>query len=298
MKEQQKTEMKVGLTVLMALIIILFGFSYFKNWGVGQTGDVIRIHFPTSSGLQEGDAVSVNGVRAGEIVAVRLQGDGVLVDAAMHRDFHVSIDAVPTIQMLELMGGKKIEIRQGTAPQFADTLTVLEGRVDPDISGALSFVGDLEGDIRELQMQTDSLLRNLNGIVGDREFIGSIKQTAENLRVISEDTRTFIHGNSANFEQLTHDLSRLLATADTLSRELKPGIVSGVEKAGSVLEKTDTLVSSINEILAEMRESRGMLHTIIYDTTLVRRLDETLNKLDTLTAIIINGEFRTNVSLF
>jgi phospholipid/cholesterol/gamma-HCH transport system substrate-binding protein len=298
MREQQKTEIKVGLTVLVALIVIIFGFSYFKNWGVGDGGDLIRMRFSSSAGLQEGDQVTINGVRAGEVVAVRLDGGGVLVDASLLDGMHVSADAHPVIQMLELMGGKKIDIHQGSASGRADTSVVLDGRVDPDISGALSFVGDMEGDLKSMQRQADTLLRNLNGIVGDRELIASIRQTAENLQAISTDTRAYLRDNRSNLEQLTGDLAHLVTTADTLITEMRPGMVSSLDRAGGVIEKTDSLVTTIHDILSEIRQSKGLLHSVVYDTALVGRLDSTLDKLNRITDIIINGEFKTNVSLF
>lgn len=298
MKEEQRNEIKVGLTVIAGLLVLLFGFSVFKNWSIGKDQYELRMHFPQSSGLQRGDQVSVNGVRCGEVADVRLENGGVLVTALIESDVVVHQDAVPVIQMLELMGGKKIDIRQSSSGAPADAGFVLRGRVDPDIAGALGVLGQAEGDITSITAQTDSLLRSLNAVVGDKALISSVKETVANLHAITGDLRGYVSRNDDKLDRITGNLLRLTDRADTLLADLQPRIGTGIDKAETVLGNTDSLVTDVRSLLAEIRDSRGLLHTALHDTTLVRRIDAMLVKLDSLSSIIINGEFRTRVSLF
>lgn len=298
MKEEQRNEIKVGLTVIAGLLVLLFGFSVFKNWSIGKDQYELRMHFPQSSGLQRGDQVSVNGVRCGEVADVRLENGGVLVTALIESDVVVHQDAVPVIQMLELMGGKKIDIRQSSSGAPADAGFVLRGRVDPDIAGALGVLGQAEGDITSITAQTDSLLRSLNAVVGDEALISSVKETVANLHAITGDLRGYVSRNDDKLDRITGNLLRLTDRADTLLADLQPRIGTGIDKAETVLGNADSLVTDVRSLLAEIRESRGLLHTALHDTTLVRRMDAMLVKLDSLSSIIINGEFRTRVSLF
>ncbi|MCZ7554957.1 MAG: MlaD family protein [Bacteroidia bacterium] len=298
MKDHSKNEVKVGLTVIAGLLILLLGFSVFKNWSVGKAQYEIRMHFPTSSGLQAGDQVSVNGVRAGAVSAVELQNGGVLVTALIDQSIEVYREATPVIQMLELMGGKKIEIRQGGSGSPADASFVIQGTVDPDIAGALGALGAVQGNIQNISVQADSLLRSINSVMGDKEFIASLKETVTNLHALSGELRSYATRNGANLDRLTGNLTTLTSRADTLLAELPPRLGRTLDNTDRLLGQGDTLLGDVRSLLTDIRDSRGLLHSVVFDTALVRRFDGMLIKLDSLSNIIINGEFTTNISLF
>lgn len=298
MKEQQRNEIKVGLTVVTGLLILLAGFTVFKDWSIGRSEYRLQVHFPHSAGLESGDQVSVNGVRSGKVASVELENGGVLVTALIESDVQVYRDARPVIQMLELMGGKKIEIRQGIDGTPVGPDDVLVGSVDPDIAGALGLLGEMKGDVQDIATQSDSLLRNLNAVVGDRRFIGSLKETAANLHALSAELRIYMERNSENINDLTVNLASLTGRVDTMLFELRPAVEGSLEKSDRVLTGADSLITDVRGLLREVRDSRGMLHAAIHDTSLVGRMDRMLMKFDTLASILIEGEFNTNIDLF
>jgi phospholipid/cholesterol/gamma-HCH transport system substrate-binding protein len=297
-KEQQRNEIKVGLTVVVGIAILFLGFSTFKDWSVGADEYVIVMRFPSSAGLSIGDQVSVNGVRAGKIESVELLDGGVEVHARMPRSVEIKRNALPVIQMLELMGGKKVEIRQGNeGPALADG-EVLHGRVDPDIAGALGMLGGMEGSVENLTAQADTLLRGMNGIVGDEAFVASLKSTVANLHTVSEDLRSYLRRNNRNIDALTENFVSLTGRVDTMLAELQPALGGSLKKSDRLLGNADSLVTEVRTVIDEIQGSRGMLNTILHDTTFVHRMDMMLDKLDTLTRVILDGELKVNVDIF
>ncbi|MBR9974766.1 MAG: MCE family protein [Bacteroidetes bacterium] len=297
-KDQQKNEIKVGLTVLIGVSLLLYGFATFKDWSVGADEYLLRMHFPTSAGLAVGDQVTVNGVRAGKVETVSLLNGGVEVYALIDADVEVRRDARPVIQMLELMGGKKIEIRQGSEGPTLAQGEILAGTVDPDIAGALGLLGDMQGNVRDIGTQADSLLRGINAVVGDKEFIAALKQSVVNLHAVSAELRSYVSRNSGNLDLLTRNMVALSSRVDTMLTELRPLASNSLKKTDRVLGNADSLVTELRGIAGEIRDSRGLLHTVLHDTSFVRRLDNMLLKVDTLSRIIIDGEFKVDVSLF
>ena len=185
MKEERSNEIKVGITVIGGVVLVLLGFSIFKEWSLASGNPVLLMRFEHSAGLQVGDPVSINGVKAGKVLAVNLDGAGVLVQAEIQKQYVVTQGAVPTIQMLELMGGKKIEIRQGSGATPLDPSMELRGFVDPDIAGALTLLGSLQSKVDSLIFKGSALLDNANAIVGDAELVSAMKETVGHLRAIS-----------------------------------------------------------------------------------------------------------------
>ena len=71
MKDQRKTEIKVGITVLLGLIIFLWVLGWAKNWTVNSQRKEIIVEFSSVAGLEVGDPVTINGVRKGYDTAIR-----------------------------------------------------------------------------------------------------------------------------------------------------------------------------------------------------------------------------------
>jgi phospholipid/cholesterol/gamma-HCH transport system substrate-binding protein len=297
-KDERKNEIKVGLTVVAGLLILLFGFSIFKNWTFGKAQYEIHMHFASSSGLQAGDQVTVNGVRAGTVTSVTLRNGGVLVTAMIDQNVDVYRDGRPVIQMLELMGGKKIDIMQSAAGDLVDSGFIMQGRVDPDIAGALGALGDMQGSIQSIGTQADTLLRNANSVLGDQQFIAALKEAVLNLQAVSGELRGYVSRNSGNLDRLTVNLTALSTRADTMLEQLQPRLLTTLDKTDRLLGSADTLAGDIRSLLADVRDSRGLLHTAVFDTTLAQRFDAMLLKLDSISSIIINKEFTTKISLF
>ena len=67
MKDQRKTEIKVGVTVILGLLIFLWIYGWAKNFTVNSHRKEISVEFASVSGLSEGDPVTINGVKKGYV---------------------------------------------------------------------------------------------------------------------------------------------------------------------------------------------------------------------------------------
>lgn len=297
MKEQRSNEIKVGITVIVGVILLLLGFSIFKEWTLTGGNSRYAFRFPSSAGLQVGDPVSINGVKSGKVVDVALDGgEGVLVHAELEEGAVIAQGAYPTIQMLELMGGKKIEIRQGGGAPH-DPSVELRGGVDPDIAGAFAVLGTLQTKVDTLATKAGTLLDNANAIVGDAEMVAAIKESVGHLRVISSDMRTLLGANRDEINEIATTLARVSRRTDTLLAELRPRLDRGLGSAERLAGRADTLLGDVQSLVGEIRDSRGLLHTVLHDTTFVRRFDNTLLRVDSVLNIIMDGQLKIRLRL-
>ncbi len=296
-KNRRTSEIAVGITVIAGIVILLFGFSVFKEWSVSRDLDVISIRFPTSSGLQVGDPVFMNGVKVGGVLTVSITGNTVLVTAEVDRSTHLASDAVPVIQVLELMGGKKIEIRQGTSPTPMDYSSVIEGRVDPDFGSALGLLGTVQGNITDLGNNANTLLVNANNLIGDKALVADLKATVANLHTISTDVRSLLKENRSDAERLVDNLVRLSSRTDTLLSTLEPRITRSLDQAGRTMTQVDTLLAGVHAVVRDIRDSRGLVYKALHDTTMNTRIDAMLAKLDSLASHILDGQMRIKIRL-
>jgi ABC-type transporter Mla subunit MlaD len=100
-----KPELKVGLSVVAAALIVWLVIWWAKDVRVGQRS--LNILFPNVSGLQIGDPVTVHGMRAGKVESIQILQNGVNVTASISPDIKLYRNASAKLLMLELMTGKK-----------------------------------------------------------------------------------------------------------------------------------------------------------------------------------------------
>ena len=76
----RRTDIQVGITVLVALGILLWGVTWLKEFSLARKQRVWIVHFPQTGGLAAADEVQVNGIRLGDVRDVALVPDGVIVN--------------------------------------------------------------------------------------------------------------------------------------------------------------------------------------------------------------------------
>lgn len=296
MKETRRNEITVGLTVLAGLVILAVGMTTFKECSYSQAEQRLRMRFPESAGLQVGDIVTFNGVKSGRVDNITLEQYSVLVDAVLDDPVMVTVDARPVIQMLELMGGKKIEIRQGVGRPSTDQ-DVLQGSVDPDISGALGMLGEIRGDVKTMTRDASSLLATAGRELSDTVLYADLRSTVSNVRSITNDMRHLLRMHAADITHISRNAVNITAKTDSLIDMLSPRIDASLGSAQQVMLETDSLVSDLRAMIADVRSSRGLFNAAVYDTTLVSRLTRMMERVDTLTSVIVDGQMRIKIRL-
>jgi phospholipid/cholesterol/gamma-HCH transport system substrate-binding protein len=67
MKKQKKAELKVGITVIVGIIILLWVLGWAKNFSFNSDEKFLSISFDNVAGLSVGDFVSVQGIKTGYV---------------------------------------------------------------------------------------------------------------------------------------------------------------------------------------------------------------------------------------
>src|SRR5580765_7997066 len=106
----RRTEIQVGLTVLVALAVLLWGVTWLRDMSLQRKVHVWHVRFPQTGGLSASDEVQVNGMRKGDVAGVKLQGDHVIVDLALDTDVRLTTDSRVAIRNVGMMGEKVIAV--------------------------------------------------------------------------------------------------------------------------------------------------------------------------------------------
>jgi phospholipid/cholesterol/gamma-HCH transport system substrate-binding protein len=287
MKDQRKTEIKVGITVLLGVIICLWIFGWAKNFSLTPTENIVKVKFNNTSGLEIGDAVTVNGVRKGFVEDLKIEGENVIVTLKVDNNIQLKEDARFAISMLDLMGGKKVEISPGTSQNEIDYNKTQEGLFYADVPQVMSMVGSFQDDFTSTISDIKITLTSLNNYLTDQQLNQDIKSSMSNLSEVTKKLNTLIDENRTSLKQLTSNTAELTEEAKKFLETNKEKMNSSIDELRSVLKNTDSLIVNLNKFTDEMNAKQNNLGKIIYDEKIYEDLAQSLKQLNELTKLML-----------
>ena len=289
MKDQRKTEIRVGVTVVIGLIVFLWILGWAKNFSFVSNEREIKVEFNNVAGLEIGDNVTVNGVREGYVKNLTVNGNLVDVDLVINNDVRLNSDAIFSVAMLDLMGGKKIEIIPGESDTELDYNKVHKGIFAPDIPSVMSFAGNMQDEVAGTLKDIKITLTSLNKFLQDDNFNREVKNSVSNLSSATDQLNKILTENRSNIKELLANGNDLTKNTKELLAANKSGISSSIERLNFVLIKADTLLSKMNNVADQTVNKQNNLGKMLYSKDFYNNLDKTLKQLNELTGILIKA---------
>ncbi|MBX2988197.1 MAG: MCE family protein [Bdellovibrionaceae bacterium] len=238
-----KTETKVGLLALAALILVLVFASMMGSLSPFSRGRSLDVVYNYAGGIDEGSPVRVMGINVGKVRAIRFEpgfkmpdGEEVKLRLTISVDqkawSSIRTDSRFYINMAGVIGEKFLEISPGSLdqPEFADG-AVVRGedppRVDQLISQSYGLAGKLinlleknEGSVSNVIQQVDRLTTNFNKTLSLLDKTSKNKEMArllDNAIKISDDM-AYLTGSlrSKKAEESYHLMHKLLFRLEPL----------------------------------------------------------------------------------
>ncbi len=287
MKQTKKTEIKVGITVAVGIILFLWIFGWAKNYRLNSERKIVKVEFGSVAGLETGDAVTINGVRKGYVEDIRNSGNSVLVTVNLDDDVKLKKDATFSILMLDLMGGKKIEINPGNDTRELNYSEIQTGKFLGDISTAMAMLSSVQNDLVDVIKEVKISLTNLNDVFGKKEFFENLENTVNNLSELTVEFKSLLKNQKPEIEKLVKNSNALAENVNNMILENKNNLRTTVESASTVLSEMKKMITKINRLSDETVNRKNNLGKILYDENLIKNLKSSLEKLNKLSGILI-----------
>lgn len=287
MKDQRKTELKVGIAVVVGIILFIWILSWAKSFSLSASDRTLSVSFANVSGLEIGDEVTINGVKKGFVDNLKIQGDLVIVKLSVEGDAKIQEDAVFRIAMLDLMGGKKVEIYPGVSPQPIDYTKVQTGSFTADIATVMSMVGGAQEDINSSIKDMKITLNALNNYLTDKQLNQNIKSSVDNLSEASRKLNLMMDENRENLKKLIGNSVELSEEATSFLTKNKDELGNSFKEMKILLEKTNSLVTRANEFADEIKNKKNNVGKFLYDDELYNSLTKSITQLNELTNLIL-----------
>lgn len=287
MKDQRKTEIKVGLTVLAAIIIFLWIFGWAKNISIRSTENIIKVSFRNVAGLEIGDPVTVNGFRKGYVNDMKVLTNEVIVEIALDNDVILKEDATFSVSMLDLMGGKKIEIYPGESSVALNLKEIHHGVFLSDIPAVMSLLGSVQDDLVTVLKDVKLTLSSVNQYLTDEKLSNDLKQSLKNFNSLTAEINDLLKQNKENMKLLTNNVISLTENTNRLIETNEQNVSDLLKHMNEVVEKSNKLLTNVNQLSDETLQKQNNLGKILYDEELIKNIKTSLKQINELTSILI-----------
>jgi len=163
MSKPKFSEIKVGIFVLGAVILILATSFWAKGFIASKDLREMKAYFTNVSGLNVGDPVTVMGVKMGRVEEIKLVGDSIEIDFTLDKSVKVKQDYKIEVAILELMGGKCIAILELMGGKC---IFINPGKSNVEIDYAYHMNGSEGADLGAMFRKVDALGDSVSILLG------------------------------------------------------------------------------------------------------------------------------------
>lgn len=303
----RRNEVLVGATILLSVVLIVWGTIWFKGAGFGREETVIQARVPDAGQLLKGGVVKLRGVPIGRVdeIALEKSSGGVIITMSISSEVSLPEDPVALLSPESMFGDWQVGIfPRSSFPNYAYAESpdprVLPGYSLPDISQLTAVADEIARNMATLSARFEEAFT--------AETARNVREAIENIQKVSEQLTGLISRQNANADEVANSLAATSAAlgsaAETAGRAFAEfesavgqgrltGIMTSVQNTSAsadsltrVLLRTtqdlrvaaataDTTLRTIGSIAQAVNRGEGTLGKLVRDTTMYFRVIET-----------------------
>ena len=279
MSAKRSTEIQVGLALVVALAVLVFGLMWFQEYQIGAQYAQIRVHFPKVGGLGAGDPVQVRGIDMGKVTSVDLADEGVVVRLRVEGAVVLREDSEIVLGSAGIMGERMVAIEPGSGEPVDPEGRIFEGTYEASST-------ELVGQFEKFNEQVMGFLDRADAVLASLQEDGTLVKTLQSTTRVAETASEVLQDNRADLERATRALAGVAERVDRFLDEHGEAMGEGVDGLARTTASLDSLTRRMNvvldgtqDVLTALREQRGPAGRMIYDEAAGENLVESLEKL-------------------
>ncbi len=274
-------ELKVGLTVLLAIAAAYIGFRYMSDMPIFRQTHEVVTEFDRVDGLGVGNVVYMNGVKIGSVINIELTRESrVRVVLSIELDVDIPVDSHARLTSIGLLDGKAIVIERGVSDQYVKFGGTIEGTYVDTMMEALADRGqELGDDISESFTELNQFLLKLNKTLNEENRL-SIGQSIHNIESTTNAVSQVLTSRQKELEDAISSANRILAQLDTMVDDSRPQadtLMANLKESSKDLKKIskelDQSVDQLNQILVKINNGNGTIGQLLNDPSLYQNAD-------------------------
>lgn len=283
MKKIFNKEFIIGLSVVLAILILIFGIDYLKGINLFRPTNYYMAYYDNVDDLSVSSPVLINGYKVGQVREINFnytRPDKIEVVLALDKSIKLPEGTKAEIGTT-LLSGARIEIAVGNGPGVVPVGGELPTGSKAGLMSAMQE--GLTPVVTSILPRVDSLLYNLNQIAGDPALNHSISRldgitdnllaTAQGLNTTMNRQLPAIANNAAIASQ---GLDSIVNNLGLLSYQMKSLPLN------TTIDNVNQLTANLSDFSRQLTDKNSTLGLLTSDPELYNRLSQVSADIDSL----------------
>lgn len=302
MKKNFALYFSVGLVVLLAIVILVFGMFFLNEKDPRETFNTFYLRFTQVSTLVLDDPVKVNGVKLGKVESIDLAGHRVVVRVRLRTDVKIPKDSEIRVQNIGIMGERQIGMILGDSEEYFTPGDTVDGQFDAGIAEALGLAGEVCDSTKVL---LESVKKALNGTIADPDFQNRFKVLLTKAENLEDRLMNLVNTTDPQLKKSLAGLNEVTQKVNELVEGVKPPIdnlFAGTDKvvnnANGLIADLEGVTKHLDDLIAKVQSTDNTVGTLLNDKTLHDDLVKAVHAADSLFRVILHDGLDVNVDIF
>ena len=289
MKMKYSKELIIGVSVVVMLLILIFGINYLKGVNLFKASNYYYASYTNVAGLAQSAPVTINGYKVGLVREIDYEYDNpghVRVEMSLDKKLRVP-KGTKAVLVCDMLGTATIQLHMAANSNFHDVGDVLIGETAPGLLDGVQK--DVMPTLGSVMTKIDSLLTALNAIVSNPALTNSVNRL--------DDIMAHVETSSANLDRtmmsmpvLATDAGVTMKNVTEISKNLHSissdlAVVSAQLKnmpIDSTLTNVYQITESLDDMTKKLNSTNSSLGLLLNDRGLYDNLNGSAASLDSL----------------
>lgn len=305
-------EWKIGLIVVVAILIFVFGLNFLIGKNIFSSENQYYAYYNNVQGLQESAVVQVSGMTVGRVSGIALQPDKrVKVSFTTLKSLKIPQGSVAKLDAADMISGTKIITLRlsNNSIDYADNATIPSEDFKGLMDNISQNVSPLLTSVQHTVVTIDTLISSVNSLFNSetqKHLSNSLASTDKALaqlaafsKTLNEQSKTMaemmqnLNSISANLAKNNNNISQTLGNINRLSGQLSSS------KLDETLKNLQQTTDNLKSITEKINNDKGSLGLMLNDKKLYNNMTASLNSLNALLSDLKQHPAKyINVSVF
>lgn len=283
MKKILNKEFVIGICVIVAIVILIFGIDYLKGINLFSPANFYYASYDNVAGLEISSPVTVDGYKVGQVREIQFDYEKpgkIKVVLALDKKLHIPVGTKATMGTT-LMSGNFIALSLGDSSEMLPIGGEIESLGSTDFMTSLSE--DVMPAVNQILPKVDSLLYNLNKLAGDPALLSSIQR----LDLITGNVADATNGLKSTMNK---DIPLVMRNAKSITEGLDTvvdnlGILSAQLRTlplNTTVDNVNALTANLTQFSNQLNDKNSTLGMLMNDPALYDKLNKVAADVDSL----------------
>lgn len=269
-------EFKIGIFGIVAIAILVVGINFLRGLNMLSRQNEYYIAFSDARGVEKSSPVLANGAPVGVVTDVVYDYNTrgrVFITISLDHRLRLPQGTEAVIEGSLINGANVHLVMDDAVMDFhhsGDTLLGVEKKA------LMDKAADMMPQVEQLLAKVDTLLDNLNGVVGGeplRNTLANVEEVTANLKV---STNHLNHVLGEDIPRLANTYNRVGENAVLLTEKLN------ALNLDATLQSVNSTLAEVDQTIANINNPNGTVGALLHDRSLYDNLNHTVQSADSL----------------